>query len=261
MRLAHISDLHIGLSAEDTSKGQTSRAVAKAIAEDLAEVAEALDVVVVSGDLTEHADPAAFLDFERLFGAIGLPIVVVPGNHDGPSGMHGYSRSSDTFSAWNITNRVEEFAGVRFLGLDTCLEGMTEGKLDEEGLARLADEIAKDLPSRLVIVMHHPPLVLGLERFDSFCRLESRERLMDILGRANLPITILSGHVHRPYVATEGNVACHVAGSLVAPYDSRLPFGNHPIRPAALQDFYYIHDFGRGGYHVVTPQRVLGLAP
>ena len=260
MRFAHVSDLHLGLKADPANKGQTPRSVAAAIAGDLAEIAEALDLVVVSGDLTEHADPAAFLEFEQLFGAVGLPIIVVPGNHDGPAGMQSYAASSDTFSAWNISNRVVEFAGVRFLGLNSCLEGRTEGALEDEGLALLAEEVAQDLPGRLVIVMHHPPLLLGLQVFDSFCRLGSRDRLMDILGRANRPVTILSGHVHRPYTATQGNIACFVAGSPVAPYDSPLPFGDHPIRPAALQDFYYIHDFGSDGRHVVTPQRVRGLA-
>ena len=107
--------------------------------------------------------------------------------------------------------------------------------------------------------MHHPPLVLGLERFDSFCRLDGRRKFLGIAAAAEQRVTVVSGHVHRPYFAQDRNIVCFVAGSMVAPYDSALPFGDLPIRPTTLQDFYYVHDIGPEGHHVVTPQRVRGL--
>lgn len=256
MRLAHVSDLHLGL---DGAVGDP-KDVAKAVVEDLTAVSEALDLVVVSGDLTEQADPRQFDDFVQMFGTIGVPVAIVPGNHDGPAGMHAFGRTSKTFGEWHITNRVIEVAGVRLLGLDTCIEATTEGALDEEGLVLLEQEVARQNGGRLVVVMHHPPLMLGLNQFDGFCRLEGRERFLEIVGAAQEQVIVLSGHVHRPYVASEGRMTCYVAGSMVAPYDSALPFGNEPIRPAALQDFYYFHDIAPGGRHVVTPQRVRGLA-
>jgi len=262
MRFAHVSDLHLGMLGGATpNDGPTPQEVAEAIAGDLTSISAALDLVVVSGDLTDQAEAEAFATFERMFGDIGLPILIVPGNHDGPAGMHSYCASSEVFASWDITNRVAEVAGVRFLGLDTCIEAVTEGALDDEGLALVANEIAQGAGSPVVIVMHHPPLVLGLERFDGFCRLEGRERLMDILGAAQDRVIVLSGHVHRPYTAVEGNISCHVAGCMTAPYDSVLPFGDQPIRPTTLQDFYFVHDLEPGGRHVATVQRVRGLAP
>lgn len=256
MKLAHVSDLHLGI---ESAAGDPFR-VAEAIAADIRSISDALDLVVVSGDLTERAEADAFAAFERMFGEIGLPVVVVPGNHDGPKGMHAYGRASKVFDAWNITNRVVDVAGVRILGLDTCMEAATEGALDDEGLALLEHELTRATESRLVVVMHHPPLVLGLKQFDRFCRLDGSERFLAIMRRAREETIVLSGHVHRPYTAREGRIACFVAGSMAAPYDSALPFGDMPIRPTALQDFYYIHDIGHGGRHVVTPQRVRELS-
>ncbi len=262
MRFAHVSDLHLEMNVSASpDHGLTSHEVTEAIAHDLISISEALDLVVVSGDLTENADAEAFATFERMFDDIGLPLIVVPGNHDGPAGMHDYSAFSDKFASWDITNRVVEIAGARFLGLNTCIEDVTEGAIDDEGLTLLADEIARNHDGNLVIVMHHPPLVLGLQQFDGFCHLDGRERLMEILGGARDQVIILSGHVHRPYVAVEGRITCHVAGSFFAPYDSALPFGDLPIRPTTLQDFYFIHDLDPGRRHLVTVQRVRGLAP
>lgn len=256
MRFAHISDLHLGMvdAAGDPLN------VTQAVVADIASISEALDLVVVSGDLTEKGDCDAFEAFEDMFKRIGLPVIVVPGNHDGPAGMYDYSKSSAVFAEWNITNRVIDIAGVRFLGLDTCIEGATQGALDDQGLTLLEQEVARDCESRLVVVMHHPPLIIGLEQFDGFCRLEKGEKCLEILRSARKETIVLSGHVHRPYVARDRRIACFVAGSMVSPYDSALPFGAAPIRPTALQDFYYVHDIAGDHLHITTSQRVRGIA-
>lgn len=262
MRLAHISDLHLlPPELETAGPGPTSIEVATAIADDLASIGPTLDVVVVSGDLVDRADAGSFARFEGIFGRIGVPLLVVPGNHDGPAGMHDYMSRSPVLGGWNLTNRVAEIGGIRFLGLDTNLEGRTDGALDDAALDCMKREVRRDSDRRLVVVMHHPPLLLGLAQFDGFCRIERGAELLAILKARGAETLVLSGHVHRPYTAREGNITCHVAGSLIAPYDSALPFGTDPIRPAALQDFYFIHDFDPTGRHVVTLQRVRGLVP
>ena len=257
MRLAHISDLH--LVARDPGGTSSPLSVATAIAGDLIAIAETLDLVVVSGDLTDRAEPDAFRAFEEVFSDIGLPIVTVPGNHDGPAEMHAFSDASDTFFKWHITNRVVSIGGLRLLGLDTCVQKTTQGALDDTALDLVEAEVGKDDAPPLVIVMHHPPLFLGQRKFDSFCELDGRARLMRHLMASRVPVTVLSGHVHRPYTAEEGPVRVFVAGSMFNPQDSPLPFGDTPLRPAPRQDFYYIHDITPGGAHVVTPQRVRGL--
>lgn len=261
MRLAHVSDLHLQPPGSETGVHHlTSHDIAEAIAEDLARISESLDLVVISGDLTEQADPESFSAVETLFSVIGLPIAVVPGNHDGPSGMHDYVRQSPILAGWDITNNLTEVGGVRFLGLDTCVENLTSGALERNAISFVENEIRRDSGSPLVVVMHHPPLALGLKIFDGFCEIEGGDELLRVLTSTSNEIKVLSGHVHRPYSARLGNVSCFVAGSMIAPYDSALPFGDDPIRPAPLQDFYFVHDIHPDGRHVVTPQRVRGLA-
>lgn len=262
MKLAHVSDLHLQPpGAESGIIGPTSHDIASAIVDDLIAIARGLDLIVVSGDLTEKADAASFIAFERMFSRIGIPIVVVPGNHDGPTAMRNYARQSSFLAHWDISKRAVEIGGMRLLGLDTCLENLTSGALGVDALALVETEIARQSEAPLILVMHHPPLLLGLKTFDGFCELDRGDELLRILKKTKKDILILSGHVHRPYSARKWNLSCHVAGSMVAPYDSALPFGDDPIRPAALQDFYFIHEIDAGGRHVVTPQRVRILAP
>ncbi len=260
MKLAHVSDLHIlSPEAEAPGPGPTSIDVAEALADDLQAIAEGLDLVIIAGDLTDRADALSFAIVERLFARIGLPIFVVPGNHDGPSGMIDYMRTSTTMSDWNLTNRVVEVGGFRFLGLNTCIEGRIQGALDDSALALVDREVGRNSDLPLVVIMHHPPLFLGLQQFDGFCDVDRGDEFLGLLAAAKAETLVFSGHVHRPYSARIDNLVCHVAGSMIIPYDSLRPFGTDPIRPTVLQDNYFVHDIDPGGQHVVTPQRVLGL--
>ena len=260
MKLAHVSDLHLmpDVSGEG-EQNSSSMDVASTIAEDLTAIAQGLDLVVVSGDLTEQADAVSFANFEQIFGRIGLPIVVVPGNHDGPAGMLDYASSSSQLADWHLTNRLVEIGGVRFLGLNTSIERVTQGALDDEALSLVDEQIRSASDQQMVIVMHHPPLVLGLQQFDEFAYIERGDEFHEIIAASKKEVIVLSGHVHRPYSVRHDKISCFVAGSMIAPYDSLHPFGTDRIRPAGLQDFYYIHDIEACGRHVVTPQRVRGL--
>ncbi|MCY3876710.1 MAG: metallophosphoesterase [Rhodobacteraceae bacterium] len=260
MKLAHVSDLHIlSPEAEAPGPGPTSIDVAEALADDLKAIAEGLDLVIIAGDLTDRADAPSFAIVERLFARVGLPIFVVPGNHDGPSGMIDYMRTSTTLSDWDLTNRVVEFGGFRFLGLNTCIEGRIQGALDDSALALVDREVGRNSDLPLVVIMHHPPLFLGLEQFDGFCDVDRGDEFLGLLAAAKAETLVFSGHVHRPYAARIDSLICHVAGSMITPYDSLRPFGTDPIRPTVLQDIYFVHEIDPGGQHVVTPQRVLGL--
>ncbi|MFK7889816.1 MAG: metallophosphoesterase [Granulosicoccus sp.] len=260
MKFAHVSDLHLTPDGPGRDKQfPSSIAMASAIAEDLRTIADGLDLLVVSGDITERADAESFAIFEQIFERIGLPIVTVPGNHDGPAGMFDYAASSPQFAGWHLTNRMIEIERVRLLGLDTNIAGLTHGALDDEALSLVDEQVQRKTDQCLVLVMHHPPLVLGLQQFDEFARIERGDELLDIITASKSEVIVLSGHVHRPYSARDRNVSCFVAGSMIAPYDSEHPFGTDRIRPANLQDFYYIHAIELHGRHLVTPQRVRGL--
>jgi exonuclease SbcD len=95
MRLLHTGDWHVGRSIRGRSRGEE-------FADALAEVVgvatqEAVDAVLVAGDLYDHRSPAPEADalvFEalvRLFEA-GIPVVAIPGNHDSALRLEALSR-------------------------------------------------------------------------------------------------------------------------------------------------------------------------
>lgn len=70
-KLAHLSDLHFG---------RADPAVVDRLVGDL--VAQRPDVVAVSGDLTQRAQPDEFAAARAFLQRLPCPVVVVPGNHD-----------------------------------------------------------------------------------------------------------------------------------------------------------------------------------
>jgi 3',5'-cyclic AMP phosphodiesterase CpdA len=253
MRFAHLSDLHLGQSSVEGVRDDAA-AIVEQLVRDVGRISEVLDFVVVSGDMTEDAELASFEQFEDMFTKIGLPVYMVPGNHDGPSGYYKGLKRSKTLSTWDITNRVVEMPDLRLLGIDTCIEGETTGRIEAISMTRVEQEIARHAALPLIIVMHHPPVAPGLRDFDVVARLDGAAEFQEILSGATNPAIVLAGHVHRPYQGRMDGAACFVAGSPTSAFTSDLPFGSSPIRPQGLQDFYFVHEVAQGGHHVVTPQ-------
>jgi len=253
MRFAHLSDLHLGQTSIVGVRDDAFDIVEQMVC-DVGRISEVLDFLVVSGDMTEDAELASFTQFEDMFTKIGLPVYMVPGNHDGPAGYYRYLEQSRTFPTWDITNRVVEMQDLRLLGIDTCIEGETTGRIDAMSMTLVEQEIARRGAPPLVIVMHHPPVTPGLRDFDVVARLDGAAELQEILRGAADPAIILAGHVHRSYQGRMDGAACFVAGSPTSAFTSDLPFGASPIRQQGLQDFYFVHEVAQGSRHVVTPQ-------
>ncbi len=254
MRFAHVSDLHLCHGPDaDTGLSAHAFSVAEAMARDLARIREALDFVVVSGDLTDDAHPASFAAFERLFRPVGLPVVTIPGNHDGPAAY--VQEASRAFLAnCDITGRAVEMGEILVLGLNTCLENKTIGAISQEDTDLVANKLAMPGAKRAVVVMHHPPFPPGLRDFDEIAELLGAPEFATQLASASNPPVILSGHVHRAYQARYNGVTCFVAGSPAMPFTSDLPFGNSPIRPSIEECRYFVHSLNADGRHVVTSQ-------
>ena len=71
-RIAHLSDVHFGKLSHP--------GIVKALVEEVN--AAGMDLVVVSGDLTQRAKDDQYRDAKAMLDAFEAPVLVVPGNHD-----------------------------------------------------------------------------------------------------------------------------------------------------------------------------------
>jgi len=150
-RIVHVSDLHFG-----------SPGVAERVGPLLAAVA-ALEptIVAVSGDITRRAAPAEFRQARDFLDRLGVPFVVVPGNHDVPlAPWIRFRRRHARFLA-HVVDHLDPFftdGDVAVAGIDTSRSfAIDGGRARRRALASLGARF-RDVPSDAfrVVVAHHP---------------------------------------------------------------------------------------------------------
>ena len=96
MRILHTSDWHIGRQFHNVSLLEDQRIVLEQIV--TAASVESVDVVIVAGDIYDRAIPPAdavtLVDhvFNQIIKDLGIPLIVIAGNHDGPQRLGFASR-------------------------------------------------------------------------------------------------------------------------------------------------------------------------
>jgi 3',5'-cyclic AMP phosphodiesterase CpdA len=149
--IAHISDLHFGYN---------DPLLAKALTKVLAQINP--DVVVVSGDLVEHATDAEFQQARAFLDSLPGPQIVVPGNHDLPF-YNLWRRLTEGLGKYRkfITNDLQPAFmdhEVVIVGADSAhLYPVKGGKITDSQLDDLV-ALFSTFPSNLirVLVTHHP---------------------------------------------------------------------------------------------------------
>ncbi len=144
LRIAHISDTHLGYRALGktdpvTGRNQRSIDVEQAFARAIDDILERdVDLVIHSGDLFNQTRPpyaaisAAMRQFQRLETA-GIPAVVIGGNHDTPR----LRSSGSVFSLMHLVAPRIDFVGgyetkiIPFPELDVTITAIPHGRLTE----------------------------------------------------------------------------------------------------------------------------------
>ncbi len=169
-----------------------------------------VDCVIITGDLTDHGTPEEYAHFKALMGALDLPWLAVPGNHDQRDAM----RTALIDNAWMPENGpihwVRNFGPFSVIGLDTLLEGAHYGDLAQEGLAFLDATLAEMGDQPAIVATHHPWMHTGIPAMDGD-NLRNGAALMARLEAHPAPVRMISGHVHRTMTGQIGRVICQIA--------------------------------------------------
>jgi 3',5'-cyclic AMP phosphodiesterase CpdA len=186
--IVHLSDLHFGR-------------VDVALLEPLRRGVRRLEphLVVVSGDLTQRARKAEFLQARAFLGSLPTPQIVVPGNHDVPlynvikrffSGLDNYRRYiSDDLEPSHIDDEIVA------VGINTARSlTFKGGRINEEQVERVRAKLC-DLPETLIkIVVTHHPFDLP-PTWDNDHIVGRAPLAMQMFSRCGADI-LLAGHVH-----------------------------------------------------------------
>jgi 3',5'-cyclic AMP phosphodiesterase CpdA len=195
--VAQITDLHV-MAPGKLAYGRVDTApMLDAAIGHLNQLAPQPDLVLITGDLADHGDPAAYRHLRELLAPLKAPYCVIPGNHDRHEAFrhafadHAYLPQQGPFIQYVIDDHP-----LRIVAVDSCIPGMTRGRLDGERLDWLDRTLAAQPTKPTLVIMHHAPLRTGLKHYDEVA-LEDPEPLEAVIRRHQQVERILCGHVHR----------------------------------------------------------------
>ena len=219
MRIIHLSDIHLENNGVPIWETDTMCHLNKAI--NIIKSLANVDVIVVSGDLSNDGSRWTYEYIDEIFETTGIPTICCPGNHDSISMM--YNEYLPRY--YQICDKIY-IGGFKFLMLNSTIPAdadpttnKSRGLLTNDKLNFIKNEI-KDGTST-IIVLHHPPLEPGgwLNRK----LLDNRDEFVELIsGYSNVKL-ILYGHIHYPTQNDVNGIKFSSAPSIGFAFDKDLP--------------------------------------
>lgn len=191
-RILHVSDLHLGTRSDPLVESALAHLVERTRPE----------LIVASGDLTHRGRPEQHEHAAAFLRAFGLPLHVVPGNHDIPYSFPArFTRPFERFERiWGTTEPVYRSDDLLVVGLNSVRPWRQQsGRVRARQLAWAAEQLA-DAPDgalRIVVLHHH---LLGAPWRSRKKPVARRNRVLAALVDAGAEL-ILAGHIHQAAVS------------------------------------------------------------
>jgi predicted phosphodiesterase len=178
---------------------------------------QAIDTLVLLGDLTEAADPASFAAIRERAISLGVAVAAVPGNCD----VDPKDRSLSGFEAI-VGDRVFTGPGLFGFGADWMLELL---QLEAAGPKQLRGvrhvEAGVSQYGARVVLTHYPVLDLEPELLAAGFRhsgnLANRAEIEADLRALEMPVVVIHGHLHIHDARSSGNLLHLSCGALIEP--------------------------------------------
>lgn len=213
--IAQLTDIHVGFAPEDGAD-ELNLVRLRAVLARLLGGPNRPDLLVLSGDLTDHGDAASFAQLAALLADCPCPVLPMVGNHDSRSGMLAAFPQLVPAEGGFLHYVLDAPLGLRIICLDTLEEGRHGGAFCEARARWLADRLAEAPAQPTLIFMHHPPIVTGIDWMDPAPGEAWIARLRAVLEGQDQVQAVHCGHLHRPITTSFAGIPLGVTPS-VAP--------------------------------------------
>ena len=167
MRIAQLTDPHI-VGHGDLLHGNidSGKRLSDAISV-VNNMEPAVDVILLTGDLVEKPDDAAYMALQEILKECQSPVFLIPGNHDSRASMHAkfgdthmYPCSKDC-AQYDLNDHA-----VRLIALDSVWEGNELPEFGEDRADWLTNALNQEPNKPTLLFIHHPPFHTGIAFVD-----------------------------------------------------------------------------------------------
>ncbi len=212
MLIAQVTDIHLGFEPDNPAEFNRKRL--DQVLSHLMAMTPKPDLLLATGDIVDRGDSDSYRRLKTAFSQVDFPVWPCLGNHD----------IRTNFAEWfPEVPFVAEFcqyefdAGpLRVLVLDTLEEGRHGGAFCEARATWLTARLSERRGVPTAIVMHHPPVEVGIEWMNTHPDEPWVETFRQCVTGQKQIAAIICGHLHRP-------ITCQWEGTTIAICPSTAP--------------------------------------
>jgi Icc protein len=214
IKIGQISDLHIGKDEELVQGIDVRKNFIIALE---AMEKENLDLLVLSGDLSDDGNIGAYEFVSQEMSQYKKPWCFIPGNHDNVHLMNQIFniesdiRNGEYYYKKEIHNKTIFF-------LDS-----SSNSISSEQLEWFKKEAKKE-DKEFLLFIHHPPCIAGHRFMDAKYALQNIDEVQHVLNQFNQLQYIFSGHYHSILTAEFGNKKVYICPSTQMLIDEFTPY-------------------------------------
>ena len=207
MLLAQITDLHIGLGEGPVAEIQKTRLIAALDA--LSRINPRPDLVIASGDLTDHGRVTEYRDLKEILDAYPFDVLPLMGNHDRREAF--WEVFPDGPRNGDFVQYAIDDHPVRLVAVDTLDVGRHGGAFCAARAEWLDKTLSAEPKKPTIIAAHHPPITTGIPWMTLYDDSVWAERFAKIVSRHKQVKRVICGHIHRPIQAEWANTSVCVS--------------------------------------------------
>jgi 3',5'-cyclic AMP phosphodiesterase CpdA len=208
MLIAQVTDIHLGFQPDDPA--ELNRERLDSVIKTLLALTPRPDLLLATGDLTEHGTIAAYQTLKAICDGLPFPVLPALGNHD--SRANFCAVFPDFGCVDGFVHYSHDAGPLRILVLDTLEEGLHGGAFDAARARWLEARLAEDARPTMV-VLHHPPIETGNGWMTEDLGAPWVQRLRAVIERHRHVVRLVSGHLHRAIVTGWGGTTLAVCPS------------------------------------------------
>jgi hypothetical protein len=207
-----ISDSHIGFNK---AANQDVTGTLKLALDKINSLPAPPELLLHTGDITHSSKPAEFDTAQQLIKGVKVgESFYVPGEHDiatddGAMYHERFGTNTQGRGWYSFT-----YKGVHFIGLNNCQQVDAMGKMGDDQLRWLKQDLASLSSSTPIVIFAHIPLWMVYPEW-GWGTPDAAEALTYLKRFGS--VTVLNGHIHQVVQKVEGNVAFHTATSTAFP--------------------------------------------
>lgn len=241
MKIIQITDTHLVQSGLIVNGLDPERQLRSAVADAVKRHADA-NLLVITGDLCNHGEPAAYALLRDILAEVPFPIRLLLGNHDRRPAFFDAFPDHPRDEAGYVQSWMDTEFG-RLVFLDSHEPGVIGGIYGKDRLDWLDRALADAGHLPVTVFVHHPPVDPGLRHFERIGMHDEGAVMARLATHRGGIRHIVFGHIHIPLTGTSAEGISYSSGQscthrFITDLDDPTPWwtGGNPCYRVLLLD-------------------------